>query len=74
MMGGFYEARHDEGTRFHKDWFRHTYIHTYIHREHGECISLLQKSRLIIIIHGERVYVYRPYYCVAMKGNAGLCR
>jgi hypothetical protein len=32
------------GTRFHKDWFRHSkvdWMYSQIHRQHGDLISLL---------------------------------
>jgi hypothetical protein len=55
-MGGIYEVWrsdefrcHDVHTEFHKDWFGHSKVdggESQTHRQHGDRISLLQKSRL----------------------------
>jgi hypothetical protein len=38
-------------TKFHNDWFRHSQVNSrdsQTHRQHGERISLLFESRLVI--------------------------
>jgi hypothetical protein len=58
LMGGIYEVCcwyglrcHDICIKFHKDWFRRSYVNAgagraFIDTQHGNCISLLQKTRL----------------------------